>query len=405
MDLQESSPLRKLPPELLLEINECLDASALCSLRLSCKFHCACTLHHFGKTYLNTIQSDLSLLSLQRMEYLTRNPRLCPYVHSLDIIGGNRDTLGIGLSWKRPASGLRLFLAQKPFQRLQNIILRLENCRSFRLHKHSWGSWTGPLSPFHGITIILSIVAGLERPLRELSILFKPLTSLCYTGIGQAMMTISRVDKALLQDPKLIAACSTLEKFTFRQAVNTPDSVDFVMQIIQHATRLQRLSIDADCANFSDILMSRLYSDQTVRALKLRELRLKDIRAGSSEALNDFIASFKHSLTSISLAGIHLSSGTWPSLLRALAEFLPTRTQFSTLYAGGWICFLLMRQDPLIPSHVHIVIDPARGIKVPFSVSLLCGSWGISRLTYSGPRADIALNALADGAPFVPGKG
>ncbi|KAL4959005.1 uncharacterized protein BDV14DRAFT_207163 [Aspergillus stella-maris] len=388
MDSQDSSPLCELPPELLLEIRQYLDVSTLCSLRVTCKFLYACTLHQFGKTYLKTIQSDLSLSSLQRLEGLTRNPRLCPYVHSLDITGGNSDILGIGLEWERPALGLPLSTPQKSIQRLRDIISRLEKCQSFHLHKRNWVPSTSPLNPFDVITIIL----------RTLSFLFKPSTSMCLGGPGQGTENMSRVDKALLQDPRLITAHSTLEKLTFRQAVDTPDTVDFMMRIIQDAPLLQLLSIDADCADASYILMSRLYSNQRVRALKLRDLRLKGIRAGSSEALTNFIASFKYSLTSISLAGIHLTSGSTPSILRALAKFPPTLTQFSTLPTGGW-------RYSSTSSPVHIVIDPVRGITIPFSIDLLCPRVGIFRLTYSGPRKDIALNALADGAPFLPGKG
>ena len=160
MDARNSSPLCKLPPELLLEIRGYLDASAFCSLRVTCTFLYACTLHHFGKTYLTTIQSDLSLSSLQRLEDLTRNPRLCPYVHSLDIKGGNSDILGIGLEWERPAVGLPLSRTQKSIQRLQDIIVRLEDCQSFHLHKRNWVPSTSPLNPFDGITIILGIVAA-----------------------------------------------------------------------------------------------------------------------------------------------------------------------------------------------------------------------------------------------------
>ncbi|KAL4747372.1 hypothetical protein BDW72DRAFT_182878 [Aspergillus terricola var. indicus] len=126
------SPLCNLPLELLLEISAFLDSPAFCSFRLTCKSMYNCTLPQFCKTYLNTVVIDLSL---KRLNTLSQNPRLCPYVCSLSINGTHEDILGSELRWEQHASG-PIVTSQKSIQRWQDTLLRLVNCQSFHLYKH-----------------------------------------------------------------------------------------------------------------------------------------------------------------------------------------------------------------------------------------------------------------------------
>lgn len=305
------SPLCNLPLELLLEIITALDSQALCSFRLTCKSLYDCTLPHFCKTYLENVTTDLSLASLQRLDTLSQNSRLCPYVRSLDINGMYEDILGSGLNLERHTTGL-IIIPQDSIQRWQNTLQRLVNCQSFRPYKHFTPGRPRPpdiLAPCDTVTVLLSIISAIERPLRELHFLFKPPN--CRGG---NRIDMSRVDNDLLQEPKLMKACSTLETLMFRYEMDTEDTVDFAAQLIQYATHMQRLRIDADYGDHSTTLMSRLYSAQL--PLRLRELTLENAHVGSSHALSGFLAPFEPTLTKVSFAAIisiqgngHLFSG------------------------------------------------------------------------------------------------
>ncbi|KAK2742719.1 hypothetical protein FQN57_005174 [Myotisia sp. PD_48] len=380
------SPFCNLPLELLLGISASLDFPALCSFRLTCKSLYNCTLPQFCETYFETVKTDLSLSSLQRLDTLSQNPRLCPYVRSLDINGTTEDILGSDLKWDRHASGL-IVIPQESTQRWQDTLLHLVNCRSFRLYQHFTPDHPSPpniLIPSDTITILLSIITAIKRPLQELSILFRP-----PNRSGMNLIDMSHVDKGLLQEPKFIATCSSLEALTFRCAMDSEDTVDLVTQLIQHSTRLQRLGIDTDYGVYSATLMSRLYSSQP--ALRLCELTLETAHLGSSHSFNRFLASFKQSLAKVSFTSIHLDSGEWPSVLRALSKF-PSLTEISTyrLSQGEfqWVHFPAVLQDP--------IVDPVLGTKFSYTVKKLLQGPRVMMVTYSGRSMDVALQKLAD---------
>ncbi|KAL4785563.1 hypothetical protein BJX76DRAFT_324168 [Aspergillus varians] len=381
-----SSRLCNLPLELLLEISASLDSPALCSFRLTCKSLYDCTLPQFCKIYLEIVKTDLSLASLQRLNMLSQDPRLCSHVCSLYINGMDEDILGSGLKWERHASGL-IVTPQESIQQWQDTLLRLVNCQSFRLYKHFTPERPSPpniLTPCDTITILLSIITAIERPLREFSILFKPPNC----G-GRNLINMSRVDKGLLQEAKFITTCSSLESLTFRYTMDTEDTVGFVTQLIQHATRLQQLRIDADYGDYSTTLMSHLYSTQLTP--RLRELTLETTHVGSSHAFNKFLASFKQSLAKISFAAIHLDSGEWASVLRALSKF-PSLTEISTyvLSQAGFqrVHFPAVLQDP--------IVDPVLGTKFLYTVKKFRRGQRTLMVAYSGRSMDIALQKLAD---------
>ncbi|KAL2820214.1 hypothetical protein BDW59DRAFT_174558 [Aspergillus cavernicola] len=382
-------------PSLTLKISASSDSPVLCSFRLTCKSLYDCTLPQFCKIYPETVKIDLSLASLRRLDTLSQNLRPCPHVRSLYINGMDEDILGSEIKWERHASGL-IVTPQRSTQRWQDTLLRLVNCQSFRLCKHFTPDCSSPpniLTPCDIITILLSIIAAIERPLRELSILFKPPNC-----SGGNLINMSRVDKGLVREPKFITTCSSLEALTFRYSMDTEDTVDFVTQLIQHATRLQRLRIDADYGNHLTTLLSRFYSTQLT--LRLRELTLETAHVGSSHAFNRFLASFKQSLAKISFAATHLDSGKWASFLQTLSKF-PSLTEISTYMLGqaGFqrVHFPAVLQDP--------IIDPVLGTKFSYTVKKLQQGQRTLMVAYSGRSMDIALQKLADFATPYKGTG
>ncbi|KAL2811812.1 hypothetical protein BDW59DRAFT_155465 [Aspergillus cavernicola] len=310
---------------------------------------------------------------------LSQDLRLCPHVRSLHINGTVHDILGSELKWERNASGL-IITPQESIQRWQDILLRLVNCQSFHVYKHFTPVRPSKnLDPCDTITILLSIITAIERPLRDLSILFVPPDC-----TGGHLIDMSRVDKALLREPKFIT--TSLEALTFRYSMDTEETVDFVIQFIQHATHLQRLRIDADYGDYSTTIISRLQST----TLRLRELTLETGHVGSSDVLITFLASSKQSLAKVSFACIQLDSGEWASVLQALSKF-PSLMEISTHLLGqgrSRIHFPAVMQDP--------IVDPVLGTKFSYTARKLRQGPRTLMVAYSGHGMDIALQKLAE---------
>lgn len=385
------SPFCSLPPELLLLISACLDCSALCSFRLTCKTIYDCSFPRFCK-YLENITTDLSLASLQKLDTLSRNQRLCPFIQTLNIDGTEQDIIGSGLTWEHHQSGL-LVIPQESIQRWQDVLLRLVNCQKFRLYK--WDTPVDPdpfdrTTPNDAITILLSIVIAIERPIRELSILFKRPNI-----ISVDQLDLSRVHSSLLQDPKLITTCcSSLETLTFRFKVEEEDEADFVVHLIHHAKpRLKRLTIDFSFGECSAPLMFDL-SLMIRPPLRLQELDLICGCVDSDQDLIRFLFSSKQTLVKIHFSFFKIDFGGWPAIFRTLSEFsslteisvsqlsgYTTRGRYGTLY------FRELLWDP--------IVDPVLGTKFSYMVESRTGRTTV-KVAYSGRSMNIALQKLAE---------
>ncbi|OJZ86162.1 hypothetical protein ASPFODRAFT_47271 [Aspergillus luchuensis CBS 106.47] len=386
-----------LPPELLLLVGACLDCPALCSFRLTCKAIYDCTFPLFCK-YLENITTDLSLTSLQKLDSLSRNQELSSLVQTLSIDGTEEDIIGSGLTWEHHRSGL-LVIPQESIQRWQGVLLRLVNCQSFRLHK--WNTPDGPdpfdkTTPDDTITVLLSILIAIERPIRELSILFKRpgFYSLDH-------LDLSRVHNGLLHDPKFITTCcSTLEALTFKFEVEDEGGIDFVEHFIHHAkNRLERLTFDFSFGECVAPLMFQL-SLMTRPPLRLQELHLVCGNVDSDQDLIRFLFSSKRTLVKIHLGSFTIGSGAWVAIFRTLSEF-SSLTEISVSYLMarkpqrryGIIHFPALLRDP--------IVDPVPGTKFSYTVKGRPENpTTVVGVQYTGRSMDIALQKLAEYATF-----
>ncbi|PYH66122.1 uncharacterized protein BO88DRAFT_346991 [Aspergillus vadensis CBS 113365] len=395
-----SFPICTLPAELLLLIGACLDCSALCSLRLTCKTVYDCTFPLFRK-YLENLTTDLSLTSLQKLDSLSRNQELCSLVQTLSIDGTEEDIIGSGLTWEHHRSGL-LVIPQESIQRWQGVLLRLVNCQSFHLHK--WNTPDGPdpfdkTTPDDTITVLLSILIAIERPIRELSILFKRpgFYSLDH-------LDLSRVHNGLLHDPKFITTCcSTLEALTFKFEVEEEGEVNFVVHFIHHAkNRLERLTIDFCFGECAAPLMFQM-SLTTRPPLRLQELHLMCGNVDSDQDLIRLLFSSKRTLVKIHLGSFTLGSGAWAAIFRTLSEF-SSLTDISVRHLMGYttqrqygrIHFPALLRDP--------IVDPVQGTKFSYTVTGRPEKLTVVGVQYSGRSMDIALQKLAEYATFLQGR-
>ncbi|GKZ35562.1 hypothetical protein AbraIFM66950_006261 [Aspergillus brasiliensis] len=295
--------------------------------------------------------------------------------------------MGSGLTWEHHRSGL-LVVPQESIQRWQEVLLRLVNCDSFGLIKGDTpdGSAT---TPDDAITILLSIVIAIERPMRELSIL-------SLDGLD-----LSRVDERLLRNFKFFAiCCPSLEALTFGFSVEEAREVVFVVRLIQYAeTSLQRLTSDFFLGECSARLVCQL-SLMTRPPLRLQELNLIRGHVFSDEYLIKLLAFFKRTLTKISFSSFTNYSGGWAVLLKSLSKF-PSLTEISISQPSGYtvqgrcnmIHFPALLRDP--------VVDPVLGTKFSYTFERPPGRPATVEVQYSGPSMDIALQKLAESATFM----
>ncbi|KAL4929783.1 uncharacterized protein BDV17DRAFT_55527 [Aspergillus undulatus] len=133
--------------------------------------------------------------------------------------------------------------------------------------------------------------------------------------------------------------------------------------------------------------MSHLYSSQLT--FLLRELTLKTAHVGSSHAFTQFLASFKSTLAKVSFAAVHLDSGYWAPVLRALSGF-PSLVEVSTYLLGHRtsriIHFPAVLQDP--------IVDPVLGTKFSYTVKRFPRGYRTLRVAFSGRSMDIALQKI-----------
>lgn len=126
--------LHALPEELVELVALFLEDIDLCSLRLTCKVLNYKTSTVFWRASLRSIQTDLSLASLKKLEMLSRNPQLSGHVEELTFKGfdENRIILGEVFEWNRHPSGHLVNLHKEhAVKLLQPIICQLVNCKSF----------------------------------------------------------------------------------------------------------------------------------------------------------------------------------------------------------------------------------------------------------------------------------
>lgn len=95
------APLCALPPELVEVVTSLLQPTDLCALRMTCKLLYQKTYSVFWKTSLQSVKSDLSLASLQKLKTISRDTQLQRYVNHMAFRGfdESNDTLGGGFQW------------------------------------------------------------------------------------------------------------------------------------------------------------------------------------------------------------------------------------------------------------------------------------------------------------------
>ncbi|PMD16333.1 hypothetical protein NA56DRAFT_753194 [Hyaloscypha hepaticicola] len=323
---QPTSLLCTLPIELIEYIAAELDLVDLCLLRLACKNLSQKTLHYFGSTYFAYVLTDLSPISLQKLQQLSQHELIGHYVRTLLIKGPHG--VGRGFSWERSPSQSLIF-PHTGVQTLQDALLALENCRSFyiyndrssprKLYDH------GCLRPSDIVAIVLYIIAETSLPVRSFMADF--------FAFGETSVEINRLHLADYQKLEFKNGWSQLQNLFLRQSTMCLYS-DWVQNLIAAAPNLRCLSLD-----FGSEWMNTFFDKAASweKLPKLQELNISSVNF-HNDSLFDVLFRFGDSLRILRLAHFSLDmTRTWKSTFKLLRAKLLALETISVFRLSEWI--------------------------------------------------------------------
>jgi hypothetical protein len=382
------SLLDALPAELIQAITAFLKPRDLSSLRLTCKTFYELSLQDFGRTCLDELQTDLSSSSFDSLAVVAENPRLAPFVGRLVVYERRDQLLGRGFIWDRHPGGHVLF-PQTGTQRLQDILTRLVNCKSFEIFrpclKEGLPYSSDSLAPADTLSIFLNVFAGAGLPVELFHVSFKS----CCVG--------SWVDGNRLHMPeqlksKFSTAWSHLLNLRLALSVE-PDFIEnWAAELVIQAPKLQKLSIDFESGNNARAMMHRMSSADSLPPLRQLELENGYI---SGDDLLAFLRHSRRSLQTLFLSHIYLR----PRTKRWNPIFASLRDEFSALQS---ITFPWIGDENQVLSFSTLLHNPfvngSEGRKFIFSSDFFGAQECVRWVGYKGPNMSVALQTLMNSA-------
>lgn len=400
----------QLPAEVIWLIAGILEPVDLFSLRLVCREVCSKTIQRFF-TFFNTVRTDLTPQSLQRLSDISNCAHLVRRVHVLRITY-KYTYLGRGYQGNCNSSG-QLLDPLPGIDLLQGLLIhRLVNCRSFDIDGYDKSRVVDTLqyiTPCDIIGILFAIVAKTSLAIRSLTVQISRLTS--------GRLDTKWLRTSLCRQEEFMAGWAHLEALILGCQI-MKDQHDWVIDLIMHAPRLQKLNLKFQRWSYDEIssLIQRLVNTQSCRTLK--DLSLQEAEV-TQNILRHFLISTSATLQSLSLKRFRLSGGdTWRLLPQDLADNLPCLNYISVFYLGEisaqkkrLVQFNRLTEMRLVPGselrQLDIIERECRlvpGMNKP--LRLTWRSKGECReaisLQYSGSRMANILHVLAEVAELAP---
>ena len=165
--------LQSLSTEVVEIIAGNLQRPELCSLRLVCRDLYKRSLRTFVHL-LNTIKTDLSAQSLQKLVEMSNSAHLAPHIRTLHFRADKKGYLGRGFEWSRNTSGGLMDPPAGAFSMLQDILrTKLINCRSFQVDNYDEigmqkeSAW---LTPGDVVSIVCFMVVNANLQIKSLTV-------------------------------------------------------------------------------------------------------------------------------------------------------------------------------------------------------------------------------------------
>lgn len=324
-----STCLPLLPVELIELIADFLDAEGILNLRSVCHELQTRTFHHFAQRFFSTINTDLSWNSLNRINALSRNIALRPYVHGLAFMLQNG--VGRGLVWDRhPWGPISAPLEVEAIRSLRdNLIHNLPHCRSFFIFCR-YPEGHPDMSHFtitDAVAVFFAIVVDARLPVSSFHLIYADRHS------RPLIMDMRRLPKLLYRQPEFKAVWGNLQKLSLEQYL-TLDNFGFLLELVLSAPNLQTLVLNLGSHNLASEFMHELAENGNFSQLRELALFRTSVRARD---LHNILGNIRANLTSLTLYSVSLAPGdNWDPFLKKLAQGFLALQSISLYYL--WAC-------------------------------------------------------------------
>ncbi|KAJ5110545.1 hypothetical protein N7532_001080 [Penicillium argentinense] len=306
-------------PSLAVELTELIaqhtDDKSILSLRLVCRALQTKTFHLFARRFFATIKTDLSSESLARINALSSNVALRPYIQCLAFMLQNG--VGRGLIWSRHTWGpLSAPLEVDAIRTLRdNLITRLTKCRSFFIvcrypeghpdMKH--------VTVTDAVAVFFALVVEARLPVSSFHLIYANKYS------RTLIMDMRRIPKMIYRQPQFKIVWANLQKLSLEQYL-TLDNFGFLLELVLSATSLKTLLLNLGSHDLACEFMHEIAESASLT--QLSELALFRTSACLNDLLN-ILTRVKGNLSALTLYHVSLASDdNWADVLSALGGFV-----------------------------------------------------------------------------------
>ncbi|KAJ5771585.1 hypothetical protein N7520_002114 [Penicillium odoratum] len=383
--LPKSCLFTSLAVELIELIAGFVDVDSLMKLRLVCRHLQRKTFNHFARRCFSSIKTDLSEESLSRINALSQNEALRPYVQGLAFMLQNG--VGHGLVWDRhPWGPLSAPMEVEAIKRLRdNLVNHLTNCRSFFIFcRYPEGHPDmSHVTITDAVAVFFALVVDSRLPVSSFHLIYANQQS------RTLMMDMRRLPKLLYRQPKFRIVWSNLQKLSLEQYL-TLDNFGFLLELVLSAPNLKTLLLNLGSHDLAAEFMHELAEAASFSQLEELALFRTAVRAPDLHMMIDGLRGTLQKLTfyHVSLA----PDDSWSAILKDLSrDFLALR-RVSLYYlwnstpATQLISFPELQKAPLICE------TPVQRLQMFYSENPK--SPAVLGVEYSGPKMSQFLGLL-----------
>lgn len=387
--------LPSLPVELVELIAGFLDADGLLALRCVCRELQRKTFHHFAQRFFSSIKTDLSGESLRRINSLSQNVALRPYVNGLAFMLQNG--VGRGLVWDRhPWGPISAPLEVEAIRSLRdNLVQNLTNCRSFFIFcRYPEGHPDmSHVTITDAVAVFFALVVDARLPVSSFHLIYANKYS------RTLIMDMRRLPKLLYRQPEFKIVWANLQKLSLEQYL-TLDNFGFLLELVLSAPNLRTLLLNVGSHDLASEFMHELAESASFS--QLRELGLFRTSMRGPD-LHKLLANIRPNLISLTLYHVSLAPGSdWAPFLEELSQgFLALQSiSLYCLWASTPAKDLLTFPD--IPKTPSLCTSKGHHLNVFYSEDLKAPT--ILGIDYSGPKISHVLNLLQTRTESALGK-
>lgn len=380
-------------PTLAVELVELIASNAesqsVFALRLVCRDLQKKTFHHFARRFFSSVKTDLSEESLVRINALSQNAALRPYVHGLAFMLQNG--VGRGLVWDRhPWGPLSAPLEVDAIRLLQNNLIKyLTNCRSFYIFcRYPEGHPDmNHVTVTDAVAVFFALVVDARLPVSSFHLIYANKYS------RTLIMDMRRIPKMLYRQPHFKIVWSNLQKLSLEQYL-TLDNFGFLLELVLSAPNLKTLLLNLGSQDLACEFMHELAETATFPQLQELALFRTSIRLPD---LMKIIRGVRENLTALTLYHVSLApDNNWAAVLKELSQGFTALKTISLYYLWASDPTKELLSFPDIHKTPALSGTPDRNLHTFYSEDKKSPS--VLGIEYSGTKMSQILNLLQNTA-------